>query len=135
MRNYELLLVPDKKYGVWVLCDPDHGTRAPYDALVHINHAFPRSPKPTLRLLWLRIAPKYERSSDMVGDHSRIFAGVLGEALRLSKGNLKSSEIKMYLPNNMDRMYARHMAVSLTSLPGVPFDGRVRGNWLHLVWK
>lgn len=137
IRNYEAQLKPSKTYGVYILCDPgaDETGRAPYDALVHINHAFPKSPKPTLRLVWQRLAPKYEWAQDPAADHARITSGIVGCALRMSQHDLKSAEMKLYLTSHVDRTYGRAIASSLTRLPDMPFDVRVRGSWLHFEWK
>ena len=137
LRTYEAALQPDKTYGVYIFCSPDASSagRPPYDALVHINHAFPKSPKPILRLVWLKIAPKYEWSDNLPVEHARIFSGILGAALRLSEGALKSPEIKLYLVNHTDRAYGKLLAAHLTSLPALPFHTRVKGSWLHLTWK
>lgn len=136
IRNYEGQLQPGKDYGVYIVCQTSRsGGGAPYEGLVHINRAYPKSPKPILRLIWSRLAPKYEWSDDPVTDHARIFSAVIGGALRLSQSELTSSEVKLYLPGHIDRAYGKGLAASLTMMPDMPFDTRVRGNWLHFEWK
>ncbi|MBW4093258.1 MAG: hypothetical protein HIU82_19480 [Proteobacteria bacterium] len=136
VRNYEVQLKPDKSYGVYVLCEPDGngGGKAPFDAFVHANHQFPRSPNPTLRLVWNRLAPRYEGVSDQIHDHARILSTIVGDALHLSQNALKAAEVKMYLYNYADRAWGRRFAEALTGLP-VPFNVSVKGGWLHLRWK
>ena len=136
VRTYEVQLKPDKVYGVYVLCTPDGngGGHGPFDAFVHINHAFPRSPKPTLRLTWNRLAPRFESVADPGAEHARVFSGIIGNALSLSEGSLKSSEIKVYLYNAADRNFSRAFAASLTGV-ALPLHVAVRGNWLHIEWR
>lgn len=135
VRTYEAQLQPDRVYGVYALCTPDGkgGGHGPFDAFVHINHAFPRSPKPTLRLTWGRLAPRLEWASDPAAEHARVFSAIIANALSLSRGAFKSEEIKVYLYNAADRAFGRSFATALTKVE-IPFQVSVRGNWLHLVW-
>jgi len=136
VRTYEGQLKPDKVYGVYVLCTPDGngGGAGPFDAFVHINHAFPRSAKPTLRLTWNRLAPRFESVADPASEHARVFSGIMSNAISLSQGPLNSSEIKFYLYNAADRNFSRTFAASLTEF-GLPLHVAVRGNWLHVEWR
>ena len=136
VRRYEGVLVPDGAYGVYVLCCRDgegHG-QAPYEALVHVNHAHPGSTKPVLRLTWSRLAPRYEWVRDPVEQHSRIFSSLVYGAIGLALGPLKSLEIKMYLFNRADQAFGRRFAAGLTAA-ALPFTLRVRGNWLHFTLR
>jgi hypothetical protein len=136
VRSYEAQLKPDKAYGVYVLCQPDGkgGGRTPYEAFVHINHAFPKSSDPILRLTWNRLAPRFDWIADPVEEHARVFASIFANAMGLAKNPLKASEIKMYLYNRADRAWGRRFVDALTPLP-VPFNVSVRGGWLHLRWE
>ena len=135
VRRYEAELVPDKTYGVYVLCGDGAGHGgAPYEAFVHVNHAHPKTPKPVLRLTWSRLAPKYEWVRDPAAEHARIFASLVNGAIALAGGPLKSMEIKMYLLNQADRTFGGLFAEALTG-SALPFTVRVRGNWLHLTQK
>ena len=135
VRTYEAQLQPDKAYGVYVLCTPDGtgGGTGPYEAFVHVNHAFPRSQNPTLRMTWNRLAPRYEWSTEPVEDHARVFANMLFGCMELSRGPLVSSEIKILLYNHADRSFARRFVGGLTGIP-LPFSVSLQGNWLHLEW-
>ena len=132
VRTYEAQLKPDKSYGVFVLCEPtgDGGGRAPFEAFVHINHAFPNSIKPTLRLTWNRLAPRYEQVADSATEHARVFSLIASNALFLARGAFKSSEIKIYLHSHADRVHGKAFAANLTAVE-LPFNVRVRSSWLH----
>jgi hypothetical protein len=133
IRTYEAQLKPSRTYGVFVLCEPDEmdGGNGPFDAFVHVNHAFPRHPKPILRLTWNRIAPRFEWASDPALEHGRIFAAIASNALRLAQGPFKSSEIKIFLYNAADRQFGRTFASTLTTMTE-KVHVAVRGNWLRL---
>jgi hypothetical protein len=135
VRTYEAQLQPDKVYGVFALCTPDGkgGGNGPFDAFVHLNHAFPKHPKPTLRLTWRRLAPRLERAPDPVAEHGRVFSGIVGNAIKLSQGVFKSTEIKVYLYNAADLAFACAFVAALTPL-SLSVQASVRGNWLHFVW-
>ena len=136
IRRYEAELKPDKTYGVYVLCRQGEGGigHSPYEAFVHINHAHPKSNKPILRLIWSRLAPKYEWVADPVEEHSRIFSSVVYSAAELAKNDLKSSEVKIYLLSRADRSFGKRFATALTGAT-LPFTVSARGNWLHLAMR
>ena len=140
VRTYEAQLRPDKTYGVYVLCNiaGDDVPKSPFEAFVHVNHAFSKTPKPILRLTWSRIAPRYEWENP-VENHARIFASLIGDALRLSRADFKSDELKIYLYSNADRSYGRNFALALKQTETLtsnklPFKVATRGSWLHFNW-
>ena len=135
VRTYEAQLKPDRTYGVYILCSPNEvgGGEPPYEAFVHVNHAFPRSSKPVLRMTWNRLAPRYEWAADPAAEHARVFTGLVIGGLGLTKGPLKSAEMKMHLFNHADRTFGRWFAGNLTGF-SLPFNVTVQGNWLHLGW-
>ena len=136
IRTYEAQLRPDAVYGVFALCTPDQqgGGDGPFDAFVHLNHAFARTSKPQLRLVWSRLAPRCEVATDPAEEHARIFSTIINNALTLSKGVFKSTEIKIYLLNSADRMFGRTFATTLTGV-ALPFSVSARGSWLHIEWQ
>ena len=136
IRTYEAQIQPNAVYGVYVLCTADGmgGGTAPFDAFVHINHAYPKTPNPVLRLIWSRLAPRLHWTTDPASEHARVFAAIITNALALSLGELKSSEIKFYLYNAADLAFGR-MFASTSSLPQFNFDVAVRGAWLHIKLK
>ncbi|WP_158926729.1 hypothetical protein [Acidisphaera sp. S103] len=133
VRTYEAQLQPDKTYGVYILCSPDGmgGGKPPYEAFVHVNHAFPKSPKPMLRMTWNRLAPRYEWSANPINDHARVFTGIVTGGLKLIGGPLPSKEMKVYLYNHADRAFGKRFVGALTGMP-LPFNVSLQGNWLHL---
>ncbi len=135
VRTYEAQLQPDKTYGVYILCTPNGigGGDPPYEAFVHVNHAFSKSPKPMLRMTWNRLAPRYEWTVDPEKEHARVFSGIVIGGLTLTKGPLSSVEMKVYLYNHADRAFGRRFVGALTGLP-LPFNVSLQGNWLHLGW-
>lgn len=142
LRSYEANLKPDKTYGVFILCDTDkHGkAKAPFEAFVHINHAHPKSPKPTLRLVWSGLAPRYEWEDGVAENHARIYSDIITNAITLSLGLFSSHEIKLYLFNSADRKWGHEFADSIRRTEALtskrlPLDVRIRGSWLHLTHR
>ncbi len=139
LRTYEAQIKPDRSYGVYVLCDVGKNGlgKPPYEAFVHVNHAFPKTPKPVLRLTWSRLAPRYEWEENQADNHGRIFGALINNALALSESSLKSQELKLYLFSAADRSYGRKFVASLKEAEKLtsfklPLSVSVRGSWLHL---
>jgi len=122
----------DPRYGIFVLVEPNGaGTPAAFEGIVHVNHAWPKLPDATLRLVWNLIAPHYQYEEVVPERIARIMSGFLTEALKLCGNDMPARHVKMYLGNAVDREYAK-VAVGFMELSYPGFSFAVRGNWLHI---
>ena len=122
----------DSRYGIFVLADiDDDGSVLACEGLVHINHAWPKSKDPVLRLVWNLIAPKYQYADDLIEPVARIMTGFITESLKLCWDDMPSRELKIYLGNAIDREYAT-IAASIMQTTNPDFGFAVHGNWLHI---
>lgn len=122
----------DPKYGIFVLTDEDPGTgKISHEAMIHINHAWPKTKDATLRLVWNLVAPRYQFDESPGAKIAAIFTGLLTESLTLSGKDMPSKEVKVYLGNALDREYVTIAASFLgNAYPNFAFE--VRGSWLHI---
>src|SRR6266481_7548537 len=97
----------DKKYGIFILAESDKdGGIGSCEGMVHVNHAWPKTADPTLRLVWNLIAPRYQFEDENPTQLAAIMTGFVLGALELCDGDMRSKKIKLYLGNAIDRQYA-----------------------------
>ncbi|MPY72008.1 MAG: hypothetical protein GEU92_18245 [Alphaproteobacteria bacterium] len=125
----------DPRYGIYVLCDGDGDgrPRAPYEAFVHVNHAWPKSAKDsTVRLVWGAVAPKYMAQTLANVDRAKVLSSVIYSALALAAGEMPSKHVKIYLGGAVDKSFAHLFCSLLNPMVIDRMHARVRGTWLHL---
>lgn len=122
---------PDKTYGIWVVMDESHDAATRYMALVHVNHAWPRTKDATLRMVWILLAPIYDYQDVDPIELADITGTILYGGLDLCQSEMKSQALKMHLGSSVDRSYATVIASNLRrEMPML--KSAVRGNWLHM---
>lgn len=124
----------DKVYGIFVLCDLDEkGDILGCEGMVHINHKFPKSNDPELRMVWNLLAPKYDGNEEQNVPISIVLAAFFVEGIRLCMADMKSKSMRMYLGNAMSREFA--LAFSGYMANSDPnFKFALKGGWLHIEW-
>lgn len=125
---------PDHRYGIYIACGGSNRSNAgaPYEGFVHINFKLMYSSAAEVRLVWNRIAPKYQ-FEDLKESVAAIQATFLVGAISLSANNNKKPPVKMFLGNPIDLSFGRSFALFINAMPS-NIKAAVRGNWLHISW-
>ena len=122
---------PSKVYGIFVLHDDAAQPGRRYSGLVHVNHAFPKTSKPILRMVWVLLAPIYDYQDVEPNEIADITGTILHDGIKLCQSDMWSVEMKLHLGSSLDRRYALGVARGL-QLYKPEIQAAVRGNWLHL---
>lgn len=124
----------DKRYGIYVLCHPNSTgePRAPFEGFSHINHAYPNTSKPELRLVWGTLAPKYRDQTLSNTERATVMAAYIHSGIALSNAELPSTTVKLYLGAGVDKAFAKLFVTSVNPLVSEIFHAKVHGNWLHI---
>ena len=122
----------DPRYAIYVACGERNGKpSAPYEGFVHVNFKLPKTPHAEIRLVWNRIAPKFQ-FDDMRTQVADVQAAFLFGALELSVARRAKPPVKMFLANPIDIAFGRNFALIVNRVPGMNLNALVRGNWLHI---
>jgi len=124
----------EARYGIYVACGSREGNPStPYEGFVHVNFKLPKTSAAEIRLVWNRIAPKYqfEDLREEVGDIQSAF---INGALGLSEDHGKNPPIRMFLGNPIDQQFGRNFSRIISGIPGMQIKAIVRGNWLYISW-
>lgn len=122
-------------YGIFVVCSgTQKKPRAPYVGFIHISFKLVGTSKGEIKLIWNRIAPKYQ-FEDLKYEVADILATFLFDALRMSEKKYKKIPIKMFLGNPIELAFGRNFALFINKMPATSVKALVRSNWLYLHWK
>ncbi|HEY4136514.1 MAG TPA: hypothetical protein VGO34_15015 [Alphaproteobacteria bacterium] len=121
----------DPKYGVYLVSGERNGVAAPpYEGLVHVNFKFPGTKNGEIRLVWARVAPRYQFVEEPYRI-AEIQAAFINGALHLAERH-NSPVVKMFLNSPADHAFGRNFALFASNLPDMKFTASVRGSWLHI---
>lgn len=120
-----------KGYSIFVVLDTQPDGTVVHEGLIHINHIFPGTKAPTLRLIWNLIAPRYAYEEVNPKHIASILSTFLAGALKLASDTMPSKEVKMYLGNAIDRTFAEALVKVLgAKIRNLKFA--IHGGWLHI---
>ena len=122
----------DPRYGIFVVCGERKGVpSAPYEGYVHVNFKLPKTPHSEIRLVWSRIAPRFQ-FEDLRDQVAEVQATFLFGALELTTSRRAKPPIKMFLGNPIDIAFGRNFALIVNRMPAKRLNALVRGNWLYI---
>lgn len=122
----------DSRYGIFVACASKGGSpSAPYNGFVHINFRQIGTKKQEIRLVWNRLAPRFQ-FENLADEASEVQAAFIFGALNISNNLTGKPPVKMYLGNPFDQAFGRSFALIVNRMAGTSLKAAVRANWLHL---
>jgi len=122
----------DSRYSIFVACGGSKGApRAPYDGFVHINFKLMKTSAAEIRLIWNRVAPRYQ-FEDLREQLGEVQATFISGAMDISSKHPKRPPIKMFLGNPADIAFGRNFALIISHITAMRIKAVVKGNWLHI---
>jgi hypothetical protein len=122
----------DERYGIFIVCGGNSAApRAPFLACAHVNHKLPRTRHAEVRVVWHKVAPKFDGRAGEQG-LAQALSGIISGAVSLSAGAGMSGKSKVYLENPIDRRFG-HSFVQIVNEFGIDgLKARMQGTWLNL---
>ena len=125
----------DGDYGIFIVCGgTEQSPKAPYEGFIHISFKLIGTPKAEIKLLWNRIAPKYQ-FEDLKYEVADVLAEFIFGALTISENDYNKIPVKMFLGNPIEQAFGRNFALFMNKIAGTGVKASVRSNWLFLKFE
>ncbi len=115
-------------YGIYLLKNNDTNN---YDYMAHINYTLKNTKDATLKIIWGYLSPENNTTTQGYDIFAKINASFIIGVVELWQKTMPAKEVKIYLPNPMDRRaYSDIAAMINISRDDIRLE--TKGNWGHI---